>query len=374
MLFRATRQPSRLQTGKQTGEMLKVLVVDDERDLRLILAEVLGFLGGYDVHTAGDAKTALELVDQQDKPFDGVFLDIQMPGMSGTQLCAVLRATPGYADVPILMLTAMTDREHLQKAFIAGANDLIAKPFEFDDLKARFAGERTNRFWRDGLKEYGADRSGPPGAAPREVVRSLNDAIALPGVPRCIKTEAFEIYLRHSAARYSSPLWIRAIKIGRVYDLFTRLPEPEFQRLLRDVARAFSRQTEASEDIFTYAGNGVFLSSCVGKSPLGNQSFVEALQQQPAITALESHDMRLAVFLGVQVPVEGRVDSDVPALINQAIDSAERAENNHSGWGAYREWLMRRNAVETEPPSPEKAQYQSILKDFIRKGQLGWRK
>jgi CheY-like chemotaxis protein len=363
-----------MHNDKLAREGLRVLIVDDEPDLRHILAEVLGALGGYEVYTASDAKSALLLVDQQDKPFDGVFLDIQMPGMSGTQLCEVLRSTPGYADVPILMLTAMTDREYLQKAFIAGANDLISKPFDFNDLKDRFAGERFNRFRRGSLKENAGLEGLGVATGSREVIRSLQDAIAISGVPRCIKKEAFEIYLRQSLKRYSAPIWIRAIKIGRVYDLFTRIQERQFQKVVHDVARAFSKATQDSEDIFTYAGNGVFLSSCVTESAFTTPFFIDTLRRQESVRDLERHDMRLAVFLGNQVSVDGRTASDVMVLLNRSIESAERAENSHFGWNSYREWLSRRNSTGNEQPNNEKAHYQHILKEFIREGHLGWRR
>lgn len=363
-----------MHTEHAPREGLRVLIVDDEPDLRQILAEVLGALGGYEVFTAADAKGALLLVDQQDKPFDGVFLDIQMPGMSGTQLCAVLRQTPGYADVPILMLTAMTDREHLQKAFIAGANDLISKPFDFADLRARFAGERFNRFRRGSLKEN-AGLGGPDhDAGSREVIRSLEDAIAVTGVDRCIRKEAFAVYIRQSLERYGTPMRIRALKIGRVYDLFTRIPGREFQKVIHDVARAYSRATEDSEEIFAYAGNGVFLSSGTGESAFTIPFFVDTLRRQDSVRALEAHDLRLTVFLGNPITVEASSAGEVMTLINRSIESAEQTENKHFGWNSYREWLSRRNSTGKEQPGNDKAQYQMILKEFIREGHLGWRR
>lgn len=374
MLFRSTYLNSEMYSDSHPDATLRVLIVDDEPDLRHLLGMSLEALGGYEVHTACDAKSALLSVKQQERPFDGVFLDIQMPGISGIRLCAILRATPGYADVPILMLTAMTDREHLQKAFIAGASDLIPKPFDFDDLEARFAGERSNRFRRDSLKAV-SGLGGDGHAAPtREVIRSLDDAVAISDVERCIKKEAFEVYLRQSVVRFSSPIWVRAIKIGRVYDLFTRLPEPEFQRIIRDIAHAYSITTDESEDIFTYAGNGIFLSTSLGKSLCRNQAFIESLRKQDSVRALRAQALRLHIFWGNQTAIAGRSDSEVIAQINDTIDSAEKVESNQLGWGSYGEWLSQKHSIGNEQRNNEQTNYQWILNDFIRQGQLGWRK
>jgi CheY-like chemotaxis protein len=115
---------------------LRVLVVDDEPDVLDLLHVALTSLRHWDVARAASAGEALALL-QGAAAFDLLLLDIQMPGMSGVELLAALRQLPGHADTPVLMLTAMSDRDYLDAAFREGAHDYVTKPFDYDDLLVR---------------------------------------------------------------------------------------------------------------------------------------------------------------------------------------------------------------------------------------------
>lgn len=111
--------------------MTTVLVVDDEpqivRALRINLSA-----RGYDVLTAHDGKTALE-VAVDGKP-DVVVLDLGLPDIDGVDVIAGLR---GWTSVPILVLSARTESARKVEALDAGADDYVTKPFGMDELLAR---------------------------------------------------------------------------------------------------------------------------------------------------------------------------------------------------------------------------------------------
>ena len=90
-----------------------------------------------DLHTAPSGPAALDMIKAQKVPFDCMLLDVDMPEMDGIELCRRIRTVPGYEDKPILMLTAKTDSMSIEKAFAAGANDYIAKPFNLKDIYNR---------------------------------------------------------------------------------------------------------------------------------------------------------------------------------------------------------------------------------------------
>jgi putative two-component system response regulator len=69
--------------------------------------------------------------------FDLVFLDVDMPGMTGFELCTRLRALPKYKRTPVVFVTALTDFESRAQSTISGGNDLIAKPFLFVELAVK---------------------------------------------------------------------------------------------------------------------------------------------------------------------------------------------------------------------------------------------
>ena len=115
---------------------LKVLVVDDARDVRNLVAAHLK-RGGHDVLLAADADAALELALEEHP--DLAIVDIMMPGMNGYELTEKLRENPSTHETPIIMLTARAggaDRDH---AFRVGADAYVQKPFELQRLTDEIA-------------------------------------------------------------------------------------------------------------------------------------------------------------------------------------------------------------------------------------------
>jgi CheY-like chemotaxis protein len=112
-------------------------VVDDDPDLLDLLKVALTMLRSHDVVVASSARVALNMLAEPHQQFDAFLLDIQMPGMSGVEFLTALRRMQRYAKTPVLMLTAMSDRENLEAAFHAGAQDYVTKPFDYNNLFAR---------------------------------------------------------------------------------------------------------------------------------------------------------------------------------------------------------------------------------------------
>jgi two-component system, OmpR family, response regulator len=115
---------------------LRVLVVDDARDVRLLVAAHLK-RGGHTVLLAANADEALARA--ADEHPDLAIVDIMMPGMNGYELTERLRALPATQETPIIVLTARAggaDRDH---AFRVGADGYVQKPFELQRLTDEIA-------------------------------------------------------------------------------------------------------------------------------------------------------------------------------------------------------------------------------------------
>jgi len=111
---------------------VSVLVVDDEPALRKVIRSSLA-ASGFTVEEAGTGTEALRFMQQ--RPFDLVLLDINMPGMSGIEACREIRAlAPGTG---IVMVTVRDAEEDKVRALEAGADDYVTKPFRFRELVAR---------------------------------------------------------------------------------------------------------------------------------------------------------------------------------------------------------------------------------------------
>ena len=113
---------------------MKILIVDDEADIREILAFNLK-AAGYDVSEAGTAEAALVSVKQGRVP-DLFLLDVMLPGMSGFKLADLLRKEM-KCSTPIIFLTARNDENDLLTGFSAGGDDYISKPFSMYEVLAR---------------------------------------------------------------------------------------------------------------------------------------------------------------------------------------------------------------------------------------------
>jgi DNA-binding response OmpR family regulator len=110
---------------------LRILVVDDDADIRLLVRSLLE-RAGYDVQEAEDGKAALRTF--YESPPALVILDVSMPEMDGYQTLERLR---DLSDVPVLMLTARSQELEKVRGLSAGADDYVAKPFGRQELLAR---------------------------------------------------------------------------------------------------------------------------------------------------------------------------------------------------------------------------------------------
>ena len=111
-----------------------VLVVDDEAISRRAITYALEKARLKSVN-AEDPPTALKLLHAN--KFDLIILDVDMPGMTGFELCGKIRTLPNYAKTPVVFVTSLTDFESRANSTISGGNDLIAKPFLFIELAVK---------------------------------------------------------------------------------------------------------------------------------------------------------------------------------------------------------------------------------------------
>jgi two-component system response regulator MprA len=109
----------------------RILVVEDDARLGSMLQRVLT-AEGHQVELAGDGMEALR--HARERPFDLVVLDVMLPSLDGVGVCRRLRET---AQVPILMLTALSGTDDRVRGLDAGADDYLVKPFAYEELLAR---------------------------------------------------------------------------------------------------------------------------------------------------------------------------------------------------------------------------------------------
>ena len=113
--------------------MTRILVVDDAPEISILMEDILRPFG-YEVEAAANANAAWEKV--RAKPPDLILLDIMMPGKSGYEFCAELKAS-AHKGIPVIMVSVKRDQKDVDKGLNVGAADYITKPFDPDDLIER---------------------------------------------------------------------------------------------------------------------------------------------------------------------------------------------------------------------------------------------
>ncbi len=112
---------------------MKILVVDDFAQMRMITKKLLTRLGFTNVDEADDGSTALPMLENGG--YDFLMTDWNMPGMPGIELLKAVRADPQLSDLPVLMLTSEARRDQIMIAAAAGVDGYMVKPFTQEALE-----------------------------------------------------------------------------------------------------------------------------------------------------------------------------------------------------------------------------------------------
>ncbi len=130
--------------------MSRVLIVEDEEHLAAGLKLNLE-AEGYDAEVEEDGQVALERLVASGGGFDAVLLDVMLPGLNGFEVVRRLRAAGQF--VPVMLLTARSERDDVLRGFEAGADDYLPKPFDLSILLARLQGLLRRHTWLRGTHQ-----------------------------------------------------------------------------------------------------------------------------------------------------------------------------------------------------------------------------
>lgn len=132
------------------NQIPSILVVDDNPSNLQLVGSVVSQQIDCDLSFATSGAEALEILSVSTP--DLILLDVNMPEMSGFELCTLVRACEATVEIPVIFLTAQNDTACIVKGFQVGGNDYVVKPFEPQELLARVKTQLALKLRTDELK------------------------------------------------------------------------------------------------------------------------------------------------------------------------------------------------------------------------------
>jgi len=145
-LLKAVRPITAKEADLAAVQPSRILVVDDNASNRDLLTRRLQ-RQGHTVLRAEDGASALALVEKE--VLDLVLLDLMMPGISGYDVLALLKGDPRFREIPVIMISALSELDSIVRCIEAGADDYLAKPFDPTLLRARVSSSLEKKHLRD---------------------------------------------------------------------------------------------------------------------------------------------------------------------------------------------------------------------------------
>ncbi len=306
---------------------MRILAVDDDPSILELLDRVLDAFGYKDVVTARSGPEAIETLSRPNEAFDCLLLDVQMPQMNGITLCEEVRKLPEYKYTPIIMVTAMVQKEYIDEAFGVGATDYVTKPFEFSDLKQRLsdayrmAAERRAAIE---VLEAEADFELCFGNGPD--VR-LIDPQCFGDLPGFIGLAEFENYVIQLSTMHSLAAKLVAVKCIGAEHIYETSTVSEFRSAMTLAGTALLTANQQGRKVATYWGNGIFLMIYDNQIDLSvdqlGAPLPEALKE---ISGDTTSGRPIGFQVSEEVMLKAKTKMEALFLIDKAVEMAEMSE------------------------------------------------
>ena len=305
---------------------MRILAVDDDPFILELMPLLAAKSGFPNVTTASSGQLALDALANGDARFDCLLLDINMPGMNGIELCGRVRLLDAYRMTPIIMLTAMSEREYIDSAFKAGATDYASKPFDITELGTRLRVAQELVISRREAEMAKGSRAAS-GRAPNQTHGfDLTDAIRIDGVQSLVDFASLKNYLKQISRAGLAASHVIAVKIDWVEEIYDRATTEEFTYALREVADAVNEILRTRGGLISYAGNGIFVIVSSSGGPLSSSEIEsEVLHLLDEKNPQYDCGAPLDIEVSVGNPIQPNFNdvADTPKSLERAIARAE---------------------------------------------------
>lgn len=306
---------------------MSILIVDDDEGIRKVL-EMRLRSQGYDILTAENATEAYEFLgldcgNGEINGIDLILMDILMPDIRGIDACKEIKSKDSVKDIPIILMTASSDDQHLEEAFEAGAMDYISKPFKKVELLARIRSALKLKSEIDQRKSREEELTVAAGEL-REVNIKLARLSAVDGLTEVFNRRYFDIALEKEfqrSIRNQVPISLIMIDIDGFKAFNDFYGHLHGDQCLKQIALTLKKIVNRSHDFIARYGGEEFVVLLPETSREGALRLAESLRLRVENLAID-HARALvgtsvSISLGVAslVPVQG---TDPVELIHQA--------------------------------------------------------
>lgn len=303
---------------------LKVFIADDDELFLDLFREMLEITGYRDVMCMSNAQDALQHLIAADQVYDCIFLDINMPGIDGIDLCQRVRRIERYRDSYVIMVSSDSDRNTINDAFLAGAMDYITKPFDPLEIRSRlriarkYITEKRENRNKDLVIELFQQKLNS------HMRHDMSGRSSVDDVNGFLEYVDFENKILRSKKTTLMKSEVFGISIVDVMSLNRATTDIGFHAAISDIARRISEATELFQRALTYVGNGVFICLCnnnaIGES---KKSIRESLESISEFDIELNDEVAYRVQLEISSPVKKSglfLDSSIK-LIYSAMES-----------------------------------------------------
>jgi diguanylate cyclase (GGDEF)-like protein len=292
-----------------------ILIVDDQRLNLRILAGALG--SDYEILTATEGETALALARADPQP-DLIMLDVQMPGLSGYDVCRELKSAPATQSIPVMFVTAQGEVDDETHGFELGAVDYIHKPFKVPVVSARV---RTHLRLR----------------RQTELLERLAAIDGLTEIPNRRRLDEVLVAEWLRCQRDALPLTVALMDIDHFKRFNDAYGHPAGDDCLRRVAQALAGVIRRSGDLVARYGGEEFAAILPNTSPDGARQVAEAFRAAvQALGILHEHATQAGVVtisLGAVTVVpdyEGITATDLTRGADECLYAAKAQGRNRA--------------------------------------------
>lgn len=314
---------------------MRILLVDDSEDIRLLLKQYLNKAGYRDILEAASAVEAFKLLGVEQEgghlpdqlpTVDLILLDIVMPGMDGVITCRRILESEHYANTPIIMVSAIDDASLLEEAFDAGATDYVEKPVNKIELLARMRSALRLKEEIDRRREH-EELLLNLTAQLREANEALQALAIMDGLTGVANRRRFNEYIEHEwrrAQRTGHPLSMLMIDIDDFKAYNDTYGHQKGDGCLKRVAETLQGSLRRPADLVARYGGEEFAVVLPDTDPQGAMEIAESVRAAVVGLNMPHRRSRAADYLTISLGVASVVPEQESAA-SEIIEMADRA-------------------------------------------------